>query len=1468
MAQSSDPGGQRSPPVLVPTTSGIPKIGQDELTSHAGDLSRTTSTDDDRETKQNFEVPGIERSSLGKWSAEVSSGKKYDLPLSQGAKHSAKATSSPKRSVVVTHASNNPEEKALSLEDHGNSDSSASQNRSQRNQHDTTAELEFLRNGRNSTHEQTHRAAKRASRILSRSSSPRSDDAGDDGSDAGNQPVRIPGRNEIRLRVNASAPLTFQFNGEMEGRTMQLIPGESGTAELVISGNPNSGYQDRDTRKRREVDLMRDRRSSTTLGTVDSSDIRERLYDFEQERRRQSYKPKVHYQPSTAFNESSGHKFDELLPSRRYHRLLTDRASLKDKERISLNARRNGISAEEYINNQRGADALLSDHSHRATKRALRVPLMIGLNNSATQSRRPIPKQSQGEVYDNNSGSETGSSGEEEVDEAFSDERMGNKKGARSKAPATFNNLRFRPRQSALDTRPRFVPSQSTYDTRPSSGSYLARFGAANRKSAYDSGSRYARALPPVIQPATTRPRRTSIAQLMSYPTKPAPQYRRINEAQDYQNSPQTHLPTHQPKEMESGQASPPPDQQNFVNYDASCSPFADIHITNNQFPAPILPPIHTAANLVHTTQISVSPQSMRTMDQRENDRRESEVHRLVMLPVDQQRTAIAAEAVKQKADKSQHRQMDLDAAFTTTSPTVRYAPAAKSVHGHDIYSEAPTECENMPPLREIASPSDISKPFTKRVSSSASHDLRATLDTFELHKISQKYSSTLDHTPSASSNSLRVSDVLDNIGWMTPELLAEMQPDLVSGSSDAPSKVPNVHSDCDVRGLEVSNRQIVPEAVACGEELNYTAADVGIIEMADDIGLKLPLKKLVHGRDTFGTWPNTVFANNIDVNVDWNYTGKSSKPSSYAASVASMFSVESLASSASDISGRSGYSAVQIATATKVLLSIFDEDKALMSLYKSAIENHNIGPEKLQRNLHRLFRAYAGFLENEATDRLEYLASQLVKMKSAFLAQSIVEKLQNGRVGAQSPRNKHNEESSEEDDDSIDPRPVNEEAFEDLVIFREFLVESEAFRTFRGQLEAFIVQKLTHLANLESERKLDTSEFRTLKSMATNAVSGHDNVMTWQRWRCDAKQSTDGLFHCAHLETTAVSLFHLMVDAIMLVTDDLLIAAGQLEPPLRPNMVRLRWQCACGESLHSDVLELHEGGVNELIRHMQHTSCAKVRASPHSHRSTNQQYVVPHPIQWIRKAFASVFGGSAKKSSAGLPQHNTPCTPSATTVTTSNTQYQAQQSILHLLACMRRNRHRKVLKQDRIEDITTDRALLCFLRKQYRLHRGRFLHTLSLQSVKGISFVKFRLPIGGSVDVRDHETYCAHTSCECIPPPPKVEPSPGAEYRCMPCPPDTNPPMPPVYLASLFTCPTDVHEKDTWILDQLPKRTCGELKGQIGQPAEGWGIYYDEGLDGDVLAWTILIGFFVASLLFGVLWSRFQYDIEGAFGG
>jgi hypothetical protein len=82
-----------------------------------------------------------------------------------------------------------------------------------------------------------------------------------------------------------------------------------------------------------------------------------------------------------------------------------------------------------------------------------------------------------------------------------------------------------------------------------------------------------------------------------------------------------------------------------------------------------------------------------------------------------------------------------------------------------------------------------------------------------------------------------------------------------------------------------------------------------------------------------------------------------------------------------------------------------------------------------------------------------------------------------------------------------------------------------------------------------------------------------------------------------------------------------------------------------------------------------------------------------------------------------------------------------------------------------------------------------------------------------------------------------------------------------------LFSSPSCINKNDTWILDQLPKRTCGQLHGKVGQPAEGWGIYYQEGWDMDKIALVLFLVFLLASLLFGILWTRFKMDLQGAFG-
>jgi len=84
------------------------------------------------------------------------------------------------------------------------------------------------------------------------------------------------------------------------------------------------------------------------------------------------------------------------------------------------------------------------------------------------------------------------------------------------------------------------------------------------------------------------------------------------------------------------------------------------------------------------------------------------------------------------------------------------------------------------------------------------------------------------------------------------------------------------------------------------------------------------------------------------------------------------------------------------------------------------------------------------------------------------------------------------------------------------------------------------------------------------VESTPTKAIAGHDKSLSWQDWLTDSKQSADDLLRSLYGRTTARSIFFPMIDTLMLVIGDVMIAAGLLEPLLEPGLVRLRWQCVC----------------------------------------------------------------------------------------------------------------------------------------------------------------------------------------------------------------------------------------------------------------------------------------------------------------
>ncbi|KAF2632519.1 hypothetical protein BU25DRAFT_382010 [Macroventuria anomochaeta] len=194
---------------------------------------------------------------------------------------------------------------------------------------------------------------------------------------------------------------------------------------------------------------------------------------------------------------------------------------------------------------------------------------------------------------------------------------------------------------------------------------------------------------------------------------------------------------------------------------------------------------------------------------------------------------------------------------------------------------------------------------------------------------------------------------------------------------------------------------------------------------------------------------------------------------------------------------------------------------------------------------------------------------------------------------------------------------------------------------------------------------------------------------------------------------------------------------------------------------------------------------------------------------------------------------------------------------MLHLLACVRRTQEHVTLLQECIDEVKDNLSLFLFMKQSSTQGRDMGTRSPSLRPVVLYKVRLFRLRVRNTDEVPDHNPCCMSSTpsvCECIPPGPKVEPAPDAEYRCKPAgSPATWPLVLSAGLVHMLSSPQCINEQETWVLDLLPKRTRGQLQERAGQPVEGCGIYYQEGVDFDVIISVVFGVFILASLLFGV---------------
>lgn len=160
-----------------------------------------------------------------------------------------------------------------------------------------------------------------------------------------------------------------------------------------------------------------------------------------------------------------------------------------------------------------------------------------------------------------------------------------------------------------------------------------------------------------------------------------------------------------------------------------------------------------------------------------------------------------------------------------------------------------------------------------------------------------------------------------------------------------------------------------------------------------------------------------------------------------------------------------------------------------------------------------------------------------------------------------------------------------------------------------------------------------------------------------------------------------------------------------------------------CGDKFYGDVVEYREGGLARFIERMQRSTGAKVVATSYNQSTSNQNYTI-RPSTWMTttlQKLSATFRRSGR--SCPVPQQNGTLSTSSTAVSTGSTA--CPQQTLHFMACMQGGRYRRVIHQDPIDDIATDRELFLYMRHQLKRRRGHIRRAFSLKCIQGLYFVK-----------------------------------------------------------------------------------------------------------------------------------------------
>ena len=283
--------------------------------------------------------------------------------------------------------------------------------------------------------------------------------------------------------------------------------------------------------------------------------------------------------------------------------------------------------------------------------------------------------------------------------------------------------------------------------------------------------------------------------------------------------------------------------------------------------------------------------------------------------------------------------------------------------------------------------------------------------------------------------------------------------------------------------------------------------------------------------------------------------------------SLDSVFSVESSDTLATALTRESGFSDEQIQRAIRIFVLTLQNDELLAPLYEHARNDTRIGPNRLRRHIRGAIKAFAERLREEANDYLQHAASRLVQAKANYAARCIAsgdDRLVRS-PGSGEPLHLSIHDLEDSSEEETVERQVEHTGLEDLYAFRLFLTDSDAYTTLRADILAFCTKQSTSPKSLPAVEK---------SKLLPSVMPKNEMNRTWHSWKEDTETLARGLLLGFDRSLGAKASMFLLLDLIFLLTDDILIASGWLEPPLEVGWTRLRSQCVsfCSECVHSEL--------------------------------------------------------------------------------------------------------------------------------------------------------------------------------------------------------------------------------------------------------------------------------------------------------